>query len=397
PTGGGYLTYFFTEPVILVPGEQATFGYAVITLVEVNNVTQRAVFAVEMNPTLSATPLTGPPPLTVSFTAVGGDFLDFGDGFSTTTCSTCAAEWTASHTYTSSGTFSAQLRQGSSTIATATITVGSPNGPTITSINTNHSVPGATIRIQGSKFTASNTISLAVGNGEPVTIATVAANGGSIFFQLPLSQASGAYVLTIKNENGTSNTVVLNVAAASNAPQLTNVVPEPVAAGGTLYITGTNFDDVNFVYVDGALQPGSELAGPTSLRFVVPSSVGAGAHSLVVANSKGASAAKSFTVGAAAKDCSSASGPCASLSINGQKTFVYLSGQYTLTWNSKNVFSCNLTWAPNGGMYFIAPNTTGSGPSGLIGSYTLSCNGGGGGNTGTGSAVTDTVTIVQGF
>jgi len=80
--------------------------------------------------------------------------------------------------------------------------------------------------------------------------------------------------------------------AGSQAPTVSYIGPTPVAVGGTVYVYGTNFDQNTFVGLDGvngsAIQPSSiTLISPTSLSFVLPSTVGVGTHTLGVAEKAG--------------------------------------------------------------------------------------------------------------
>src|SRR3989344_4913992 len=94
--------------------------------------------------TFSATPQSGPSPLTVNFSApasLGGSSLDYGDGQGIG-CTTVASEsggcnFSGSHTYTSAGTYTAKLMAGAKTIGTVTITVGvnRAGGITVTAPN----------------------------------------------------------------------------------------------------------------------------------------------------------------------------------------------------------------------------------------------------------------------
>lgn len=82
------------------------------------------------------------------------------------------------------------------------------------------------------------------------------------------------------------------------APSIASIVPSTATVGGTVYVYGTNFNPNTFVALDGpygqSITP--TLISPISLSFVVPSSIGVGAHTLQV-NEKGASFPLSNSVG----------------------------------------------------------------------------------------------------
>jgi hypothetical protein len=126
---------------------------------------------------LSATPTSGSAPLTVTFSGGGtggnpanGPFINFGDGstnvqmgcISISAGGACAGSYTATHTYTSTGVFTAQVLSQATggAIGTATVTVfsgqkGSSPSATIdqSSLNTGTASPTIT-------GTASNTVAM---------------------------------------------------------------------------------------------------------------------------------------------------------------------------------------------------------------------------------------------
>jgi hypothetical protein len=74
--------------------------------------------------------------------------------------------------------------------------------------------------------------------------------------------------------------------------------------------------------------------------------------------------------------------PTATITASGQSTIVDPTGaDYIVAWSSSNVTSCTLAWlgtGPNAGVsgsQGVAANVSASGPSGLIGSYTINCTG----------------------
>lgn len=70
--------------------------------------------------------------------------------------------------------------------------------------------------------------------------------------------------------------------------------------------------------------------------------------------------------------------PIITLTANGQSEIsVAAGGSYTIAWNSSNALNCTLSenrtdGYPNGN-HTITPNTSFSGPSGLLGTYTFTC------------------------
>src|SRR3989344_4681520 len=66
--------------------------------------------------------------------------------------------------------------------------------------------------------------------------------------------------------------------------------------------------------------------------------------------------------------------PTVSLTVNGQSTLAITRGDaYTLEWNSSAQSSCTISYEPNGGSFSVIPNAPGSGTSGFIGTYTMTC------------------------
>lgn len=102
----------------------------------------RSCGSVTQSQNFTATPLSGSAPLTVQFTSTApqgtniGTAINFGDGSSGTlafapTCASCNALATASHTYTSNGSYAATLTSSTgATLGMIRITVGPGSGTT---------------------------------------------------------------------------------------------------------------------------------------------------------------------------------------------------------------------------------------------------------------------------
>jgi len=200
---------------------------------------------------LTAQPSSGSSPLTVAFTAtpVGTDTsiwygIDFGDG-SRGNMTLANGTLTASHTYTSAGTFRARLLQdgnlcgqfGSYTygctrefqVDSVSVTVTSSSGSgqsgvSLLSLSPLQGSVGTQVTLSGSGFTSVNIVNF--GSGSITNVSS--SNGTTLIFGVPSyvapycapytacpayaqQVASGTYNISVHNQNGTSNVLTFQV------------------------------------------------------------------------------------------------------------------------------------------------------------------------------------------
>jgi PKD repeat protein len=105
--------------------------------------------------------------------------------------------------------------------------------------------------------------------------------------------AAGTYTARLFTSVGfaTTNTITITVTNGSQtgAPTITSISPTSAAAGSTVSVFGTNFDQYTFVALDGsygqAITP--SLVSPTELTFVIPTNTAAGTHTVQVSEKAG--------------------------------------------------------------------------------------------------------------
>jgi hypothetical protein len=166
---------------------------------------------------MTASPLSGTPPLAVTFDIeVSGTFtLDFGDGStpatiiadcSVTTNGICA---TATHTYVSEGMIQATLSPGSGDNSVVLAIGGTQAAPLLTSIAPSSVHAGDTVTLSGSGFIAfADMVIFDLGqfgfNIVPTTdnLAT---------FAIPSGMSPGAHSLILRNSNGMSSSLSFTV------------------------------------------------------------------------------------------------------------------------------------------------------------------------------------------
>lgn len=118
---------------------------------------------------------------------------------------------------------------GGTTSRTATVLPTA--GPTITSTNTDDPMAGVDVIVSGTGFTSSNTILF---NGSEVT-RVASANGISLTFTVPTLWTPGAYTFTIRNTNGTSNSVGIRVHAPVSVAMTVNSQPSLTVPQNTTF------------------------------------------------------------------------------------------------------------------------------------------------------------------
>jgi hypothetical protein len=205
--------------------------------------------------TLTATPSSGPAPLTVTFSgnSPGGYSLDYGDGSlgPNVTCdfATCGTQTiNATHTYASAGTFTAVLhpKAGGSASASAQVTVsGGAGNPSIaiTAPTSATSVAnGGTLHVawSGANVPQAATVSVfAVGPGAPVPVIGNASLVGSTDWTVngvPAQYNLYAYIYNSDHSQilATSQPVPLTITAAGGGTAASITLTYPPASGATV-------------------------------------------------------------------------------------------------------------------------------------------------------------------
>ena len=189
-------------------------------------------------------------------------------------------------------------------------TVGdSLSPPSITSVSpsTGSEAGGTLITISGSNF--NGVTSVTVGGNAATSVTTVSAT--SVTAVTPSGAAGSAVDIVVTNSDGqtaTASGVFTYTAASLPAPTISTVSPkEGSEAGGTLItISGSNFDSVKSVTVDGNEATSVSTASATSVTAETPSGAVTGsAVDIVLTNSddQTATASEAFTYRNACENC----------------------------------------------------------------------------------------------
>lgn len=276
----------------------------------------------------TASPTSGPAPLTVNFSGPGDQFsysIDFGDGQTVNPVSVsygCPAanpsvnvntncRLFSSHTYTTAGTYTATLTKqwqcptgqtecpaplAPGTVGVVTITV-QPSAPTISQLSPSSGPTSTQVTITGTGFTATNNIVYF----DRASISNLnSSNGTSLTFTVPSGAPGGCgptptspcwsptvfqpgvfYKVYVSNANGNSNSANFFVSqSGQTVPSIQITSPaggEQWTSGTTHTITWTssNVSSVNISYSGCALPP-PPLPTPLIQSNASPASPGSG-------------------------------------------------------------------------------------------------------------------------
>ena len=167
---------------------------------------------------------------------------------------------------------------GTSNALTYTVTAVAMPAPTVSTITPTSSAVNTSVVIHGTNFTATgNTVnfgSATVGN------MMSSANGTSITVTIPSQLAAGSYNVSVRNTNGTSNSLtytVTSVVNTQNTPVISSLSPTSGPVGTVVTITGAGFTATgNTIAFKGGPTNSSLIANVTSsangtmLQFTVP-------------------------------------------------------------------------------------------------------------------------------
>ncbi|MDO8514557.1 MAG: peptidoglycan-binding protein [bacterium] len=221
---------------------------------------------------LTATPTSGSAPLSVTFSSNSASDVRFGDGQTGTlnpapVCSGCAPSYTALHTYTSAGTFTASANGISKTI-TVTASQASPR-------IVFNSISGGTVSFSYYDLpTNSEVVFVNQTSGQTVSgpVAPISSSGtGTQTATAPSSMPAGAYYLKVRNvttQAEIARSVSFTVAGNTGAPTCTlSASPASITSGqsSTLSWTSGNSASASIDRGVGA-QPlnGSVIVSPPS-------------------------------------------------------------------------------------------------------------------------------------
>lgn len=181
----------------------------------------------------------------------------------------------------------------------APFVLGSGAGPQLMSLTATSGpdTGGYSLTLVGQRFITGATVTF---GGVPATNLLVV-NGNNLSLTSP-PHAAGAVDVVLTNPDGLSSTLVGGYtyeapagASASLIPSLTSLSSTTVVdTGGTLTLTGANFDAGTTVRLGGA-PVSTTYVSATQLTFVAPASA-AGAVSVTVENSDGAPSSNSLTL-----------------------------------------------------------------------------------------------------
>jgi len=172
---------------------------------------------------------------------------------------------------------------------------------------------GTVITVYGSGFSTSNNTVYFLANGasQPYTMTNIPSNNGTMLtFNAPTSTTApcpsggfsscpsptpfphpGTYSVSVNNGSNTSNTVsfTLTTSSVATGPTISSLTPASAPVGGTVTISGSNFDQYSFIALDGAFGLTVYLTSQTttSLGFTIPTNVGVGSHTLQVGEKAG--------------------------------------------------------------------------------------------------------------
>jgi IPT/TIG domain len=296
----------------------------------------------------TASPTSGSAPLSVSFSASGGqnlpgDTVNFGDGTSGTltanpvpeyacpqligtginsNCQNPVPTYSVAHTYQSAGTYTATLTSGPcacpasgacncpnmQVLGSAMVVVSGTTQatPVISSLSPGSGPVGIVMTITGSGFTPTGDqiwcmTGCSYSPGAISNATDLSSNGTTISYAVPGSPAA-TYTIAVVNSNGTSNSETFTV----TPPTITSLSPSSGPVGTQLTITGTGFtpNDNNQLwcmtgcsYSPGAV-PGliSASSNSTSLTYTIPTSP-VGIYTIAVVNGQGNTTnSETFTV-----------------------------------------------------------------------------------------------------
>ncbi|GEM_PF-3438117 len=165
--------------------------------------------------------------------------------------------------YTSSG----YLYSSTTYVAGVNGTTGTAatTAPAIVSQAPNPATAGASVTLTGTNFpTTGGWLTL---NG---TVVSATFTSTTAVFTVPTGTATGASVILGGGTGGSSNTFSLVIGGGGTTPTITSVTPNPVALGGTLTISGTNFGTTAGTVTVGSVALTSLTWGATQVTGTVP-------------------------------------------------------------------------------------------------------------------------------
>ena len=128
--------------------------------------------------------------------------------------------------------------------------------------------------------------------------------------------------------------------------------------------------------------PASVAAGIYELRFAIVDDAGNPALNLAITGKDETSPTKygRYTIGSVTIGSVTVAAPTVLLDANGQSSLtIYAGDNYALNWNSTNSAGCTMAYSrtdgyePKDGYFYVTPNAAGSGTTGMLGTYTLTC------------------------
>ncbi len=171
------------------------------------------------------------------------------------------------------------------------LNVVSSQNPTISSMSPTSAFVGGSVHIYGTNFT--NKTYISVNNGSQ-TITPNSISPTAITFSVPSNLSVGSHTIQV-GETGSglplSNPVYLTVVSASQNPTISSISPTSnILQGSTVYVSGTNFSDKTYVYIDNGryvIKPTFDVVSKTSLKFILPPNISFGSHTVQVVEGSG--------------------------------------------------------------------------------------------------------------
>jgi len=273
----------------IVPNPVAAGAHTVAVRGSSSGQTQSAIFTVTGAPSLALTPSTGNPGSTVSLS--GGGFgpsepLTVGfDGAQVAVGATTGTGALASITFTvpnplAAGAHTVTVR-GTTSGLTANATFTAQTAPTL-KVNVASSLPGSTLVISGSGFSAGETV---IVQFDTTVVRVAPADAAGAFGDGPITPQSSAVGVHTLTARGQSSGLTASVPFTIVAPLTVTPVSGPAGSTAVVSTAGLRATEAITISFDGTQVAAGTTDGAgaiATLPFTVPNPVAAGAHTVTV-------------------------------------------------------------------------------------------------------------------
>jgi large repetitive protein len=166
--------------------------------------------------------------------------------------------------------------------------------PTISTITPTSGLPGATLTINGSNLSFTNTTGKVKFNSLEVT-SVVSNTGTQIKVVVPSTLSPGAVTVSVVTPGGTSNTKTFTVTSPPDAPVIADLKPAQSYKGFPIMIRGSKLKSATSVKV-GTVSAQILTNYDASMIIMIPASTSNGSHSVTVTTAAGTSNAATLTI-----------------------------------------------------------------------------------------------------